>query len=44
MWVIEGRKDRHHVVSRWSDADHVIAVGRIFIDLAQLAIPAEDIY
>lgn len=43
-WVIDGRKDRYHVVSRWSNADDVIAVSRIFIELAQLKIPEEDIY
>lgn len=43
-WIIEGRADRYHVVDRWSDADDVIAVGRIFIELAQLAIPEDDIY
>jgi hypothetical protein len=31
-------------VSRWSNADDVIAVGRIFIELAQLKIPEKDIY
>lgn len=43
-WIIEGRAGRYHVIDRWSDADDVIAVGRIFIELAQLDIPEEDIY
>lgn len=43
-WIIEGRAGRYHVIDRWSDADDVIAVGRIFIDLANLNIPEEDIY
>ena len=43
-WIIEGRTDRYHVIDRWSDADDVIAVGRIFLDLAGLKIPEEDIY
>lgn len=43
-WIIEGRGNRYHVIDRWSDADDVIAVGRIFIELAQLVIPEEDIY
>lgn len=43
-WIIEGRADRYHVIDRWSDADDAIAVGRIFIELAQLTIPEDDIY
>ena len=44
QWIIEGRTDRYHVIDRWSDADDVIAVGRIFIELSGLKIPDEDIY
>jgi hypothetical protein len=43
-WIIEGRAGRYHVIDRWSDADDVIALGRIFIELAGLVIPEEDIY
>jgi len=43
-WIIEGRADRYHVIDRWSDADDVIAVGRIFLDLSGLNIPEDDIY
>jgi len=43
-WIIEGRSGRYHVVDRWSDGDDVVAVGRIFLELAQLNIPEEDIY
>ncbi len=43
-WIIEGRADRYHVIDRWSDAKKEIVVGRIFIDLAGLSIPEEDIY
>ena len=43
-WIIEGRADRYHVIDRWSDADDVIAVGRMFVDLSGLKIPEEDIY
>ena len=44
QWIIEGRTDRYHVIDRWSEDYDIIAVGRIFIELAQLVITEEDIY
>ena len=44
QWTIEARTDRYHVVDRWTQDYDVTAVGRIFIALANLGIPEEDIY
>ncbi|MEZ6030980.1 MAG: hypothetical protein R3C46_14705 [Hyphomonadaceae bacterium] len=43
-WIIEGRAGHYHAVDRWSDVEDFVAVGRIFIDLAQLNVPEDDIY
>lgn len=43
-WIIEGRRDSHHVVDRWSGEDGVQAVGILMLTLAGIDLSKEEVY
>lgn len=46
QWIIEGVKDgKYHLVDRWSPKDgQVRELGLMLLDMANLKIPAKDVY